>query len=149
MVHSAFWWTGPPCVNVFHFTAFINSSYTSFIAVGVFPMQDGSLGLTSWRWCVCVSVGVGGWSLSSQFTLMIQFKLEATPKALPGPTTPGCTVQTRQKPWLALHLGDDKSPLSSEASHYSNQIGNHDMEWCINPRDCCWLRSRSLREHGD
>lgn len=28
-------------------------------------------------------------------------------------------------------------------------IGNHDMEWGINPSHCCWLRWRSFKKYSD
>lgn len=75
--------------------------------------------------------------------------LEATPNALPCPRK--CRAALYK---LGGNLDCHFTPAMTKAPSLLKQlllhlIGNHDMEWGINPRDCCWLRSRSLKEHGD
>lgn len=71
---------------------------------------------------------------------IIQFNLEAAPKA-PADMAPAVYQATfyklSEKPWLTLHLADDKNPclLKQLLLHL---IGNHDMEWGINPRQRRW-----------
>lgn len=65
--------------------------------------------------------------------LIMLFNLEATLKALTCPTDSEETL-TGTSP-----LSDDKKPclLKQLLLHL---IGNHDMEWGINPSYCSWLR---------